>query len=116
MRVLGRHYLLELWGCNEKIGDEAEVRDAVEEAVDAAQVTLLGDVHTHKFNPHGVSAMAIIAESHISVHTWPEYGYAAVDVYTCGEDARPEKALEVFKRRFSPERMEVHEIKRGILA
>ena len=115
MRVLGRHYLLELWGCNEKIGDEAEVRGAVEEAVEVARVTLLGNVHIHRFDPQGISAMAIIAESHISVHTWPEYRYAAVDVYTCGDDARPEEALEVFRRSFSPERMEVHEIKRGIL-
>ena len=113
MKALGRQFVIEMWGCNGNTNAPEVVRKALEEAVKRANVTLL-DLRVHTFNPHGVSGVAVIAESHISVHTWPEFGYAAVDIFTCGKDACPEAALEVLKEVFKPKRMEVIEIKRGI--
>ncbi|MFN3346384.1 MAG: adenosylmethionine decarboxylase, partial [Candidatus Bipolaricaulaceae bacterium] len=72
------------------------------------------DVHVHTFNPHGVSGVAVIAESHISLHTWPEHGYVALDVFTCGEKVVPEAAFQVFRDLFRPQRTHLIEIKRGI--
>lgn len=113
MKALGRQFVIEMWGCNGNINASEVVRKAIEEAVKRANATLL-DIRVHTFNPHGVSGVAVIAESHISVHTWPEHGYAAVDVFTCGERTNPEAALEVFRWVFRPKRIEVIEIKRGI--
>jgi len=67
-----------------------------------------------KFSPMGVSGVVIVAESHISVHTWPEKGYAALDVYTCGENADPEKAVDYILEQFKAQYAHVSEIKRGI--
>jgi S-adenosylmethionine decarboxylase len=113
MRALGRELIVEMWGCERNLNEPEEVRKSLVEAVErAGAIGLSFQVHT--FNPHGVSGVAVIAESHISVHTWPEIGYAAVDVFTCGGHAIPEAAVEVFRDLFHPERLEVLEIKRGI--
>ena len=79
--------------------------------VTEAGATLL-HIHLHPFQPEGVSGVAVLAESHISVHTWPEAGYAAFDVFMCG-DAKPEKCVEVLKRAFTPGRTQVSELLRG---
>lgn len=113
MKALGRQFVVEMWGCNGNINAPGVIRKALEEAVRRANATLL-DLRVHTFNPHGVSGVAVIAESHISIHTWPEHGYAAVDIFTCGEKSRPEAALEVFREVLKPKRMEVIEIKRGM--
>ena len=84
------------------------------DAVHEAGATLL-HIHLHKFEDGGgISGVAVLAESHISVHTWPEKGFAAFDVFMCG-NAEPRKALEVFKRAFTPGRVVVGEHKRGVL-
>jgi len=84
------------------------------DAVKEAGATLL-HIHLHTFTDGGgISGVAVLAESHISVHTWPEKGYAAFDVFMCG-DAQPRKAMEVFKRAFNPGRIVVGEHKRGVL-
>lgn len=113
MRGLGRHLVVELWGCQENLNDSQAIRKALVEAVRRAGATLI-DVQVHTFNPHGVSGIAVIAESHISLHTWPEHGYVALDVFTCGEKVVPEAALEVFRELFRPQRTNLIEIKRGI--
>ncbi len=98
----GSHLIIDLWeaeGLNERDRIEAALIDAVKEA----KATLL-HIHLHTFEEGGgISGVAVLAESHISVHTWPEKGYAAFDVFMCG-DAEPRKALEVFKRAFNPGR------------
>ena len=89
---VGTHCILELYGCPATVLNDAQkIQQALREASRVAKSTLLGEIH-HAFQPHGVTALALLAESHISVHTWPETGYAAVDVFTCGDHTMPEKA------------------------
>ena len=107
----GTHLLLDLWGA--KYLDNIEhVENAMRECVDACCATLL-HIHLHHFSPNGgISGGAILAESHISVHTWPERDYAAFDVFMCG-DAQPENSIAILKRAFFPQRMKVYEELRG---
>ncbi len=106
----GKHCILELYECDEyKLNDEAFVRTTITTAAKVAGATLLNLV-THRFEPQGVTGLALLAESHISIHTWPENGYAAVDVFTCGNHTMPEKACQVLytelaARRFSLQRL-----------
>ncbi|AHD00981.1 MULTISPECIES: adenosylmethionine decarboxylase [Leisingera] len=90
---------------------EARIQKAFRDCVDVCGATLL-HIHTHKFSPQGVSGVAVLAESHISVHTWPEIGYGAFDVFMCG-DAEPWKAVDVLKQAFSTDMVEVRELLRG---
>jgi len=113
MRELGRQLVVELWDCESNLDELAEIRNALYRAVERAGATVV-EVQVHPFNPHGVSGMAMLAESHISVHTWPEIGYVALDVFTCGDSVIPEGAVEVFCDLFRPQRTSVVEIKRGI--
>ncbi|MFQ5567932.1 MAG: adenosylmethionine decarboxylase [Paracoccaceae bacterium] len=106
----GIHLIIEVTGA-EGLDDEARIRDALRECVDACGATLL-HIHTHRFSPQGVSGVAVLAESHISVHTWPEIGYGAFDVFMCGE-ARPWAAVEVLRRAFSAGEVRVKELLRG---
>ena len=110
-RYAGTHLIIDLRGA-ERLDDLEHIETALREAVEASRATLL-HLHLHHFTPNGgVSGVAVLAESHISIHTWPERGYAALDVFMCGE-ARPERTLEVFERVFRPEKMEVAEHLRG---
>jgi len=109
----GSHLIIDLWEA-EGLDDRDRIEQALIDAVNAAGATLL-HIHLHTFTEGGgISGVAVLAESHISVHTWPERGYAAFDVFMCG-DAEPKKALSVFKRAFKPGRMVVGEHKRGVL-
>jgi S-adenosylmethionine decarboxylase len=109
----GSHLIVDFWeaeGLDNKDGIEQAMRDAV----DAAGATLL-HIHLHTFTPSGgVSGVAVLAESHISVHTWPERGYAAFDVFMCG-NAEPRKALAALEQAFAPKRVVVGMHKRGVL-
>jgi S-adenosylmethionine decarboxylase len=87
------------------------IQQAFRDCVDGCGATLL-HIHTHKFSPQGVSGVAVLAESHISVHTWPEIGYGAFDVFMCG-DAEPWRAVDVLKRAFATEEVRVKELLRG---
>jgi S-adenosylmethionine decarboxylase len=108
----GSHLIIDLWDA-EKLDDRDHIEQALIDAVNAAGATLL-HIHLHTFSEGGgVSGVAVLAESHISVHTWPEKGYAAFDVFMCG-DAEPIKALEVFKQAFSPKSTVVANHKRGV--
>ena len=95
--LLGKHCILELYGCHQgKLNDEAFVRTTITAAAKYAGATLLNLI-THHFEPQGVTGLALLAESHISIHTWPENQYAAVDVFTCGDHTMPDKACEFVK-------------------
>ena len=107
----GTHLIIDLFDANH-LDDLQRMEGAFIDAVQAAGATLL-HIHMHHFTPNGgISGVAVLAESHISVHTWPERRYAAFDVFMCG-DARPELAVEVLKERFRPGRIQVSEILRG---
>ena len=113
MEHLGRHVIIELWGCSEVINDAGYVERAMRNAVDAANATLL-DIFVHEFSPQGVTGVAVLAESHLSIHTWPEYGYVAADVVTCGSTTKPEAAAEVLRQSFEATEAEVRELERGV--
>ena len=90
MEGIGIHCICELYDCpGELLNDETLVKQALKESVDQGLTTLLHEV-SHKFHPQGVTALALVAESHVAIHTWPEFGYAAIDVFTCGQRARAE--------------------------
>jgi len=109
----GSHLIIDLWEA-EGLNDRDRIETALIDAVKAAGATLLHiDLHTF-CEGGGISGVAVLAESHISVHTWPEKGYAAFDVFMCG-DAEPRKALGVFKAAFNPGRIVIGEHKRGVL-
>ena len=112
VRFAGTHLILDLWGAR-RLDDEVLIEKALRRIVKAAKATLL-HIHLHRFTPNGgISGVAVLAESHISVHTWPERGYAAFDVFMCG-DATPHVAMTELRRAFKPERLEVVEHRRGI--
>lgn len=116
MNALGTHLLLELRDCNpETIRDLEFVKSALLAAATEAKATIV-DVSFHEFNPFGISGMVIIAESHLSIHTWPEYGYAAVDIFTCGELIEPEVAAAALMRAFECKNPSLVEVKRGIIS
>lgn len=107
----GVHLILDFWGAS-RLDDLERMEAAFRECVAAANATLL-HIHLHCFEPNGgISGVAVLAESHISVHTWPERNYAAFDVFMCG-DARPENTIPVLQRAFQPERITVTEHRRG---
>jgi S-adenosylmethionine decarboxylase len=109
----GTHLLVDFWG-GSRLNDAALMEDALRESAEAAGATLL-HVHVHEFGGGGgVSGVAVLAESHISVHTWPELDYAAFDVFMCGE-CEPENAVAVLKRYFAPARTDIVHQKRGIV-
>ncbi len=110
-RYAGTHLIVDLWGA-ERLDDLAHVEATLRDAVTAAKATLL-HIHLHHFTPNqGISGVAVLAESHISVHTWPENGYAALDIFMCG-DAEPQATIAVLRDAFKPERLAVEEILRG---
>ncbi len=114
MNALGRHLLLELFDCDlDAINNVETVKGALVEAAKRAQATIV-DVVFHEFNPFGVSGVVVIAESHLSIHTWPEYRYAAVDIFSCGDVLQPEIAANYLVEQFGAERTSVVEMQRGM--
>lgn len=115
MKALGRHILVELFGCDKEILDSHElIKEHMVQAAKSAGATVVESVF-HRFNPYGVSGVVVIAESHLAVHTWPEYGYAAVDVFTCGEEVDPWDCHKYLVRAFRAQRHESKELLRGEL-
>lgn len=106
----GSHIIIDLYDA-EGLDDQALIETAMLDCIDKAGATLL-HIHLHPFEPSGVSGVAILAESHISVHTWPENGYAAFDIFMCG-DARPEKCIDILVDAFKAGRVEVTNLRRG---
>jgi len=115
LNALGRHLLLELKICNEEVlNDLSFLRDCLNEAAVQSGATVVGESFCH-FSPQGVSGVVNIAESHISIHTWPEYKYAAVDVFTCGDDVDPEKAARLITEKLGARSHSLIELRRGIM-
>lgn len=106
----GRHLIIDLYGAK-NLDDQAAIEGAFLACIEACGATLL-HIHLHAFEPNGVSGVAVLSESHISIHTWPERGYAALDVFMCG-DAKPELSVPILKDAFEAERVEVNNLLRG---
>ena len=115
MNALGKHLLLELKDCDKEIlNDLDSLKGALRTAANDAGATVLEESF-HRFNPHGISGVVIIAESHLFIHTWPEYGYAAADIFTCGDSVQPEKAAETLISKLGAKNHSIVELQRGAL-
>ncbi len=110
VRCAGVHLIVDLHGAT-RLNDIEHIEATLRRCVEAASATLL-HIHLHHFQPSGVSGVAVLAESHISIHTWPEQGYAALDVFMCGS-ADPDKCIPVLREAFSAKRVGVNELLRG---
>ena len=109
----GIHCILELYECPfELLNDETFIRQAITMAADQSGSTLLA-MTSHKFSPQGVTALGLLAESHISIHTWPETGYAAADVFTCGSNCDPQKACRFLSNLLRSKRNNMSVVPRG---
>ena len=116
MNALGTHLLVELRECNPEILKSLEkVRSIMVSAAKDAKATIV-DVSFHEFNPFGISGVVVMAESHLTIHTWPEYDYAAVDIFTCGDIIKPEVAASFLIKEFGCKNPSIVEMKRGILS
>ena len=115
MNALGIQVLVEYYDCNREIlNNTAMIEEYMNTAAQRAGATIVNSAF-HTFNPHGVSGVVVIAESHLSIHTWPEYGYAAVDIFTCGETVDPWEAFEYLKEMLGSAHFSTIEMKRGQL-
>jgi len=111
---IGHHYIVEASGCDpDIISDVGKVQRILVRAAELAGATVWA-VSFSKFPPQGVSGVVVISESHVSIHTWPEYGYGAIDIYTCGSHVDPEKAIEYAVEAFKASSSHITEITRGI--
>lgn len=114
MNALGRHILAEIYGCDSNILDNCDliedimVKAAIEAGAEVREVAF------HKFSPQGVSGVVVISESHITIHTWPELGYAALDVFTCGNNVNPWSACNYMTKMLKAKNVTATEIKRGV--
>lgn len=110
---LGNHCILELTGCpREMLGDEQRIREAIAKVSESSLSALL-QVSSHKIPNQGVTALGLLAESHISIHTWPSLGYAAVDIFTSGDTARPTRACDFLAKFLCAEGHSIKVLPRG---
>lgn len=112
MNHTGTHLILDFFGAHD-LDNIDRVHDALVDASDAIGATIL-EVHTHKFEPQGVTGVVLLAESHMSIHTWPETQYAAIDIFVCSK-LDPQKAIDVLKEILKPTSVQCMEIKRGMM-
>jgi S-adenosylmethionine decarboxylase proenzyme len=114
LKILGRHLLAELTECDQGIlNNRSALKEIMIEAARRSGATVVDSVF-HSYNPQGLSGIVVIAESHISIHTWPEYGYAAVDCFTCGASVDPRKALEYIKEGVGCKSIQIKDLHRGM--
>ena len=115
MKALGRQIMVEFFDCDrELLNDERFIGEVMKEAAVRCGATIVETVF-HTFNPHGISGVVVIAESHLTIHTWPEYGYAAVDLFTCGEEINPEIAFDFLEEKLKAGSFSVVEMLRGLI-
>ena len=115
MKALGRHILLELKDCDRSLLNDLEaLKQVLRAAATECGAEILSDSF-HHFSPQGVSGVVVIAESHLAIHTWPEYGYAAVDIFTCGTRVKPELASHYLIEKLGSKNHVILEMQRGIL-
>ncbi|MFH1784350.1 MAG: adenosylmethionine decarboxylase [bacterium] len=115
MKALGRQLLVELYDCDRNMINDAQKIESImtKSAVDMGATIV--SVSFHTFNPHGVSGVVVIAESHLAIHTWPEYGFASIDIYTCGDTVDPWKACDDISTKLKAKHVSALEMKRGVL-
>ncbi|NPA41362.1 MAG: S-adenosylmethionine decarboxylase [Aquificae bacterium] len=114
-KTLGLHILADLYGVEaERIDRVEDIRDLLETAVKVADLTKISS-HYYQFQPHGATGVVLLAESHISIHTWPEHGLATVDVYTCGDPSKAYKAMEYIINTLEPKRVDKQVHERGLV-
>lgn len=112
-KIKGKHFVFDLYGCDSHEIDSVEgLETLMRDAAHAAHMEIL-HVYMHRFSPHGVTGVVVLSTSHISVHTWPEYGYAAFDVFSCSDEARTRLALDYIVKRLQYSRKKIHAIDRG---
>ncbi len=112
MKKMGTHLVVDAWEVPaELLNDPEQIRTALIDAIAAGQATLI-DLCVHQFSPHGVTATATLAESHIAIHTWPEYGYFAADLFFCGQ-GQPRIAMKVLQHKLQAGQVNVKQIERG---
>ncbi len=115
MDSLGRHILVEFYHCSQDVlNNVQQVREMMLEATHRSGATMVTE-NFHHFSPYGVSGVVVIAESHLTIHTWPEYSYAAVDLFTCGETVDPWVAFDILKKGLECQETQYNELRRGIL-
>ena len=115
MNALGTHLLLDLKDCNpELLNDLQYIKRAMIGAAEEAGATIVGE-NFHKFDPVGVTGIIAVSESHLCIHTWPEHGYAAADVFTCGEDFDPGEAAKILIEKLRCSNPSTREFPRGLL-
>ena len=113
MDSLGTHLLLDLKGCNAELLDDIDyIREVVLTAAREAGASVVGETF-HKFRPIGVTGIVAIAESHISIHTWPEHSYAAADIFTCGQSLTPLRAADLIVEMLECADVSISDVKRG---
>lgn len=115
MKALGIHLLIEFWSCNRQKLDNLDYLERImSQAAEVAGATVLKTAF-QDFNPQGVSGVVVIAESHLTIHTWPEHGYAAVDIFTCGSTVDPWRAAGFLKQQLEAAKMDVRDVPRGMM-
>lgn len=114
MNALGRQVTLDFHDCQGPLDDVAFLRQALTSAAKKGRATIIKD-HFHRFSPQGVSGILIIAESHIALHTWPEFAFAAVDLFTCGTTVDPWEIKDSLERDFASGQVSFTEMKRGLV-
>lgn len=114
MEALGRQILVEFYDCDQsKLNDVSYIENSLIQATKASKATIISH-NFHKFSPYGISGVVVIAESHVTIHTWPEYNYAAVDIFTCGDTIDPWVIQEQLKDYFESKSVSSMEMKRGL--
>ena len=115
MNALGRHLLLELQNCNKEVLNDLNfLRDCLCETAEQIGATIVNQAF-HQFSPHGVSGVVVIAESHLCIHTWPEFGYAAIDIFTCGDTINPKDAIGPLVEKLESKYHSFLELDRGLV-
>ena len=116
MHKLGRHLIVEFYNCDRKVLNDINIiKKHMLIAAVKAGATVVGEKF-HEFSPVGVSGAVILAESHLSIHTWPEYGYAAMDLFTCGDHCDPYAGFKYLRRIFRAQQESIQELARGLPA
>jgi len=115
MKSLGVQLIVELYGCDRSLLDDPTHSERIlVDAINGSGATVIQPFF-HHFSPHGVSGVVVIAESHVAIHTWPEYAYCALDIFTCGSQVKPELILDHIRSEFRAKEVSVMEVKRGTL-
>ena len=113
MKPIGKQLSIDMYGCMfELLNDPVLIETAMMAALKEARLTLL-NFTCHRFEPYGLTALALLSESHMTIHTYPELGYAAIDIFACGDDSRPDKAATVLKAFLKPEKTKATRLIRG---